>query len=121
MGKDFAVRIGRNIASARRATNRTQADVAERLGIDTGSLSRIERGVITPNLPMLDRISDELGIPLWQVLGTASSSSIVMAENIASQLEKLNLAERLFLMEQIETWVSKLSALSPTVGKSPPK
>lgn len=118
MGKDIAIRIGRNIANARRMANRTQADVAEKLGIDTGSLSRMERGIVMPSIPMLDRIADELGVALWQLLGTASSSSIVMAENIVSQLEKLNQAERLFLLEQIEGWVDKLSALSPSTHKN---
>jgi len=117
MEKDIAIRIGRNIANARKAANRTQADVAEKLGIDTGSLSRIERGVVMPNIPMLDRMADELGVALWQLLGTASSSSIAMAENIAVQLEKLNHAERLFLLKQIENWADKLSALMPAEKK----
>lgn len=117
MERNIAARIGRNIAKARKATNRTQADVAEILGIDTGSLSRMERGIILPSIPMLDRIADELGISLWQLLGTASSSAMVMAENIAAQLEKLNQAERLFLLEQIENWTDKLSALAPLEKK----
>lgn len=113
MEKEIAIRIGRNIASARKSAHRTQADLAEKLGIETGSLSRMERGVIMPGIPMLDRIADELGVALWQLLGTASSSSVVMAENIVKQLEKLNQAERLFLLEEIERWVAKLSSVFP--------
>lgn len=75
MEKDIAVRIGRNIACARKTFDRTQADVAEKLGIEMGSLSRMERGVIMPSIPMLDRIADELGVALWQLIGTASSNS----------------------------------------------
>ena len=110
MEKNIAARIGRNIAQARKAVRRTQADVAEKLGIDTGSLSRMERGIIMPSIPTLDKIADELGVALWQLIGSASSSSIVMAENIIAQLEKLGQAERLFLMEEIERWVDKLSS-----------
>jgi transcriptional regulator with XRE-family HTH domain len=44
MSNDIAVRIGKNIAAARKQSERTQADVAEAIGIDTVSLSRIERG-----------------------------------------------------------------------------
>ena len=99
MEKNIAARIGRNIAQARKAVRRTQADVAEKLGIDTGSLSRMERGIIMPSIPTLDKIADELGVALWQLIGSASSSSVVMAENIIAQLEKLGQAERLFLME----------------------
>ena len=114
MEKNIAARIGRNIAQARKAVRRTQADVAEKLGIDTGSLSRMERGIIMPSIPTLDKIADELGVALWQLIGSASSSSIVMAENIIAQLEKLGQAERLFLMEEIERWVNKLSSCSST-------
>ena len=110
MEKNIAARIGRNIAQARKAVRRTQADVAEKLGIDTGSLSRMERGIIMPSIPTLDRIADELGVALWQLIGSASSSSIVAAENIIAQLEKLDQPERLFLLEEIERWVNKLSS-----------
>ena len=112
MEKNIAVRIGKNIADARKAAKRTQADVAERLGIDTGSLSRMERGVILPNIPMLDRISDELGVALWQLVGIASLSSVSVTENITAQLERLNPSERRFLLNQIEEWVNKLVELS---------
>ena len=115
MEKNIATRIGRNIAQARKAASRTQADVAEKLGIDTGSLSRMERGIIMPSIPTLDKIADELGVALWQLIGSASSSSIVMAENIIAQLEKLDHAERLFLMEEIERWVDKLSSCASAV------
>lgn len=112
MHKNIAIRIGRNIAEARRTTKRTQAEVAEKLGIDTGSLSRMERGVILPNIPMLDKIADELGVALWQLVGTASLSSSSVSENISAQLEQLPPSERRFLLNQIEEWVNKLAELS---------
>ncbi len=116
MEKDIAVRIGRNIANARKTAKRTQEDVAEKLGIDTGSLSRMERGVILPGIPMLDRISDELNVSLWQLLGTASLSSAALAENIQSLIEQLDFPERCFLLEQIEVWVKQLVAMSGKKG-----
>ena len=112
MEKNIAVRIGKNIAGARKAAKRTQADVAEKLGIDTGSLSRMERGVILPNILMLDKIADELGVALWQLVGTASLSSVSASENITAQLERLNPPERRFLLNQMEEWINKLSELS---------
>ena len=112
MDKDIAVRIGKNIANARKVAKRTQEEVAEKLEIDTGSLSRMERGVILPSVPMLDKISDELNVSLWQLLGTASLSSAVLTENIQSLLEQLDIPERRFLLEQIEGWVKQLVAMS---------
>ena len=112
MERDIAVRIGKNIANARKTAKRTQEDVAEKLDIDTGSLSRMERGIILPGIPMLSRIADELGVSLWQLLKDASLSPVTLTENIQSLLEQLDLPERRFLLEQIEGWVNQLIAMS---------
>lgn len=112
MERDIAVRIGRNIADVRKTAKRTQEDVAEKLGIDTGSLSRMERGIILPGIPMLDRISNELGVTLWRLLGTASLSSAALTEHINFLLEQLDLPERRFLLEQIEGWGKQLVSMS---------
>lgn len=112
MERDIAIRIGRNIADARKTAKRTQEDVAEKLDIDTGSLSRMERGIILPGIPMLSRIADELKVSLWQLLKDASLSPVTLTENIQSMLEQLDLPERRFLLEQIEGWVNQLIAMS---------
>ncbi len=112
MERDIAVRIGKNIANARKTAKRTQEDVAEKLDIDTGSLSRMERGIILPGIPMLSRIADELRVSLWQLLKDASLSPVTLTENIQSLLEQLDLPERRFLLEQIEGWVNQLVAMS---------
>lgn len=53
MSKNIAVRLGRNIADARKASGRTQAEIAEKVGIDTVSLSRIEREAVSPSIATL--------------------------------------------------------------------
>lgn len=108
MSHDIAQRIGKNIAIARKATNRTQADVAEAVGIDTVSLSRIERGVVTPGVPTLDKIADELGVPIGRLFVGASANTTALADNIISQLEPLRDSDRLFLLEQLQVWAQKL-------------
>ncbi|WP_034301610.1 helix-turn-helix domain-containing protein [Herbaspirillum sp. RV1423] len=110
MSNDIAVRIGRNIASARKAQQRTQADVAEAVGVDTVSLSRIERGVVTAGIPTLDKIADELGVPLGRLFDGASANSSALADNIIAQLEPLKDADRLFLVEQFQVWAKKLAS-----------
>jgi transcriptional regulator with XRE-family HTH domain len=112
VGRDIALKIGRNIAAARKATGRTQAEVAEKVGIETVSLSRIERGIVTPGIPTLDRIARELGVALGQLFEGASASSISLADNFASALVPLNQANRLFLLEQFHVWAEKLSEKS---------
>jgi transcriptional regulator with XRE-family HTH domain len=109
MSNDIAVRIGRNIAIARKERGRTQADVAEAVGMDTVSLSRIERGVVTAGIPTLDRIAGELSVPLGGLFDGVSANSSALADNIIAQLAPLHDEDRLFLMEQLQVWAKELA------------
>jgi transcriptional regulator with XRE-family HTH domain len=111
MSKQIAVRIGKNIAAVRKAAHRTQAEVAEKIGIDTVSLSRIERGVVTPGVPTLDNIADELHVPLGRLFDGASANSSTLADTIISELEPLNESDRLFLLGQLQAWAKKLKEI----------
>jgi transcriptional regulator with XRE-family HTH domain len=112
MRNEIAVRIGKNIAAARKAAGRTQAEVAERVGIDTVSLSRIERGVVTPGIPTLDNIANELRVPLGRLFDGASANVSTLADTITLELESLSESDRLFLLSQMQVWVQKLRATS---------
>lgn len=109
MGENIATRLGRNIAEARKASGRTQAEVAEKVGIDTVSLSRIERGAVTPSITTLDRIANALGKPLGKLFDGASLNTTTLADNVAVLLEKLSEEDRIFLLEQIQNWTEKLA------------
>lgn len=109
MSNDIAVRIGKNIAEARKRSERTQADIAESVGIDTVSLSRIERGVVTAGVPTLEKIANEIGVPLGRFFDGASMNTTTLADNIISQLEPLKDADRQFLVEQLQVWAKKLA------------
>jgi len=109
MGKNIAVRLGRNIAAARKACGKTQAEVAEKVEIDTVSLSRIERGVVAPGITTLDRLAETLGVPLGALFNGASSGSVTLADTIAVLLQQLDETDRIFLLEQMQMWVKKLS------------
>jgi transcriptional regulator with XRE-family HTH domain len=109
MSKEIARRIGRNIAETRKAAGRTQAEMAEKVGIDTVTVSRIERGIVTPRLTTLNKIADELNVALNCLFEGASPNTATLTDNIVSQLEPLNDADRLFLLEQLQVWSRKLS------------
>lgn len=40
----------------------SQAQLAQRVGVDQSQISRIESGKISPSLAMLDKIADALGV-----------------------------------------------------------
>jgi transcriptional regulator with XRE-family HTH domain len=52
--------LGAAIRRARRAADVTQRELADRLGVETITVSRWERGVTEPSVSMLVRIAREL-------------------------------------------------------------
>ncbi|MBI3346513.1 MAG: helix-turn-helix transcriptional regulator [Burkholderiales bacterium] len=79
---DLPVRLGRNLATRRKALGLTQAGVAERLGVDTETLSRFERGKHVPSLMTLERLAAILGSTCAELLEEhvpePSSEALVM-------------------------------------------
>ncbi|MDP2228945.1 MAG: helix-turn-helix transcriptional regulator [Moraxellaceae bacterium] len=61
---DRKKQLGQRIKSLRQQAGLKQEWVAEQIGIDAKSLSRIERGAHYPSLETLDAISASLGVTL---------------------------------------------------------
>lgn len=61
-------RLGRNLAARRKALGLTQAQVAERLEVETETLSRFERGKHVPSLLTLERLAAVLGTTCGDLL-----------------------------------------------------
>ncbi|HEU5187284.1 MAG TPA: helix-turn-helix transcriptional regulator [Candidatus Saccharimonadales bacterium] len=57
-------KIGLNIQRLRREKGLTQAAVASEAGINTNTYAKIERGVQTATIPMLEKIAEVLGVKL---------------------------------------------------------
>ena len=53
----LAKRLGGNLSERRKQLGWTQEMVAERVGVDAETISRIERGAHLPSLPTLDRLA----------------------------------------------------------------
>jgi len=65
---DLPTRLGRNLAARRKALGLTQAQVAERLEVETETLSRFERGKHVPSLLTLERLAAVLGATCGDLL-----------------------------------------------------
>jgi transcriptional regulator with XRE-family HTH domain len=61
-------RLGENIASRRTSLGWTQADLAERIGVNTETVSRFERGAHLPALTTLDEIAGALRVSVSELL-----------------------------------------------------
>ena len=62
VAKEIARRIGGRVRAARSNLQLTQEELAERIGITSEALGRIERGNASPSLPTLERLCGALGV-----------------------------------------------------------
>ena len=57
-------RFGRRLRELRRERGLSQSTLAERADITPEHVSRIERGVVSPSLEVMDRLAEALGVEL---------------------------------------------------------
>lgn len=62
--KKFVIFLGHKLRKLRKEQNLTQLDLARQVGITNGQISTIERGVSSPSIATLHRISNVLGVPM---------------------------------------------------------
>jgi transcriptional regulator with XRE-family HTH domain len=94
----LAVRIGSNIKIARTALALTQGQLAEKLGVENVTISRIETGAQMPSIDRLDEIARALQVPLPVLFGDKSSSGGV-GEMLVELLSDLPAREQQFIYE----------------------
>jgi transcriptional regulator with XRE-family HTH domain len=104
----LGILLGRNISDRRRALGLTQAEFAERLGIDTVTISRFERGSHLPSLLRLEKIANTLGLPLAELLSQSTNLCTDQSLLIQSWIAGLSDADRKFLLDMIQAWCSQL-------------
>ena len=93
----IGIRLSKNIANRRRELGLTQAQLAERMGIEPETLSRFERGKHLPSLGTLEKLADLLLIPVADLLAEQPKTADEDALVITSWLAGLNSNDRAFL------------------------
>lgn len=73
-GADLGTRIGRNIKIARAQIGITQSEMAEALGLEPVTVSRIETGAQLPSIDRLELIAKLLKVSLPALVSDASKS-----------------------------------------------
>lgn len=102
--------LGRKIADRRNALGLTQAEFAEKLGADTVTVSRFERGSNLPSLLRLERIAEVLGMPLAELLSQSTNLCTDQALLIQGWLTGLSESDRQFVLNMMQAWCSRLKA-----------
>lgn len=95
-------RVGQNIGARRRALGLTQAQLAERLGVDTETLSRFERGKHAPTLKNLAKLASLLETTVADLLAEEQPAPIDDAAVMTAWLSPLLPEDRAFVMAQLK-------------------
>lgn len=94
---DLATRLSRNLAARRRVISLTQAQVAERLGVDTETVSRFERGKHVPSLLTLERMAAVLITSVGELLAEKPSQADDQSLVITSWMAPLRPDDQAFV------------------------
>ena len=68
MIKNINKKIGKRIAELRRDAGITQAQLAEKIGMSSEFISRLERGVNSPSIDTVNKMSDVLKVTIRDIL-----------------------------------------------------
>ncbi len=97
---DISLQLGKNIAMLRKSAGLTQAKLAELVGVETLSISRMERGAVAPSIATLSKIADAIEVPISSLFLMPESFSL--ASDITEMLSKLPESYRVFVHEQMK-------------------
>jgi transcriptional regulator with XRE-family HTH domain len=111
-------KIGRTIAKKRKATDLTQEEVAEHLGIGTEAFSRIERGLVSPGILKLYELADlfDCGVETFLVEGSRRPSD--QAAYIDQMLARNSVLDRQLIVSMVEKLSNHLSNKKGRTTKS---
>ena len=76
----------------------TQEMVAERVGVDAETISRIERGAHLPSLPTLDRLAVALRCSAGDLLSNEGPEEASEAATFGAWISELGTDDRAFVM-----------------------
>ncbi|KXP00578.1 XRE family transcriptional regulator [Tsukamurella pseudospumae] len=72
--------VGGALKAARRSRRLTLADIAERVGVTKGYLSKVERGLAAPSMAVLVRLCEVLEVPVGSLFDGGGAGSVVRAD-----------------------------------------
>lgn len=105
--------IGLRIKSFREARKLTQGELAEKVGTDTPSISRYERGLVTPSIEQIFRISSSLAITPTELLPTSNEAKreelLLLRQTLLTKIFAIESSSFLSeVIERIDNFTSSL-------------
>ncbi|MBD1599864.1 helix-turn-helix domain-containing protein [Pseudomonas typographi] len=108
--KAVAEAVGKAIARRRSNSGLTQEQVAETLGVGNEAVSRMERGIVIPNVVRLYQIAAALGCEASELLSEASPHTDDQGRRISALLQQLDEADRHLVIGIVEQLAARLRA-----------
>ncbi|WP_235989050.1 helix-turn-helix domain-containing protein [Pseudomonas lopnurensis] len=105
------------IAVRRKAKGLTQAQVAEIMGVEKETISRMENGVISPTLPRLQQIADILECSPSDLFRTGPTNAADHAQSIGEMIQDLPENERMLVVSFVSEVVKVFKARGTPCGK----
>jgi transcriptional regulator with XRE-family HTH domain len=99
---DLIRKVGAAIAAQRKAAGFTQSRVANEIGLEKETISRIENGVIAPTVHRLGQFAELFGCPLSALLGDYRGGAGEDAGAIAAQIGDLPRDDRRAILRIVE-------------------
>lgn len=106
--KQLAELVGQAIARQRSRCKLSQEQVAEKLGIGSEAVSRIERGIVMPNIERLVELAEIFGCETADLLTVGSSRPEDQARRLYDLLSTLDTDDRALVMGVVERLVDRL-------------
>lgn len=107
--KQLTELVGRAIARQRMSCGLSQEQVAESLGIGSEAVSRIERGIVMPNVQRLVELASIFGCETADLLTEGSSRPEDQARRLQSLLSAVKAEDRALVLDVVERLVTRLS------------
>lgn len=99
--KEIVRRVGLCIAAKRKAKGLTQAEIAERMNVETETISRIENGVISPTLARLEQMAELLNCSISSFFMVESEKTENLAKIIAGCLQELSVRDKEMILRVV--------------------
>lgn len=106
--KPLAAKIGSSLAAVRKETGWTQGELAERIGVETETVSRFERGATLPSLVTLQKLAVALNTTMADLIGEGSSMPNDQARVVSAWLADLQPDDREFIVSMLKNWCAHL-------------
>jgi transcriptional regulator with XRE-family HTH domain len=108
----LAKHLGGNLCERRKQLGWTQEIVAERVGVDVETISRIERGAHLPSLPTLDRLAVALCCSAGDLLSKEGPAEASETTTFGAWISELGADDRAFVMSVVQNCCEHLGKRS---------